>query len=101
MIANTYYAKENWSNAKKLYLLLLTNVAEYLVHLDVWLKYGNCCSNLEEVEEAINAYRNAVNLDSTNCEAALSLVNILKKNSLLFEEASNVIRNSNKYLVIF
>ncbi|RNA04886.1 General transcription factor 3C polypeptide 3, partial [Brachionus plicatilis] len=94
LVANTYYGKQNWLKAKKLYLLLLTNVADYLVYLDVWLKYGNCCSYLDEVEEAINAYRNAVNLDSTNCEAALSLVNILKKNSLLFEEATNVIRNT-------
>lgn len=94
LLANTYYTKKNWSKSKKFYWLLLTNVAEYLVQLDVWLKYGNCCSNLDEIEEAINAYRNAVNLDSSNCEAALSLVNILKKNAMLYEEATNVIRNS-------
>lgn len=88
-------------NAKKFYLLLLTNVADYLVHLDVWLKYGNCCSYLDEIDEAINAYRNAVNLDSTNCEAALSLVNVLKKNSIFFEEANNVIRNSNLNFIHF
>jgi len=46
---------------------------------------------LDEIEDAINAYRNAVNLDCSNCEAALSLVNILKRNSELFEEASCVI----------
>lgn len=96
LLADTYYAKKNWSNAKKFYHLLLTNVKEFLVHLDVWLKYGNCCACMNEIEEAINAYRNAVNLDNSNCEAALSLVNILKKNSLLFEEATNVIRNSKK-----
>lgn len=95
LIANTYYGKQNWLSAKKFYLLLLTKVADYLVNLDVWLKYGNCCSYLDEVDEAINAYRNAVNLDPTNCEAALSLVNVLKKNSLLFEEANIVIQNSN------
>ncbi|CAF0989946.1 unnamed protein product [Brachionus calyciflorus] len=94
LLANTYYAKKDWSKAKKFFLLLLTNVAEYLVQLEVWLKYGNCCSYLEEIEEAINAYRNAVNLDRSNCEAALSLVNILKKNALLYEEASNVIENT-------
>lgn len=94
LIADTYYARKDWSKAKKFYYLLLTNVKEFLVHLDIWLKYGNCCSYLNEIEEAINAYRNAVNLDNSNCEAALCLVNILKKNSLLLEEATNVIRNS-------
>lgn len=102
LIADTYYAKKNYPKAKNLYYLLLTNVKEFLVQLDIWLKYGNCCYYLHEVEEAINAYRNAVNLDCSNCEAALSLVNILKKNSLLFEEATNVIRNSrNIYLHFF
>lgn len=56
--------------------------------------YGNCCNFLNEIDDAINAYRNAVNLDSSNCEAALSLVNVLKRNSLLFEEASNVIHKT-------
>jgi tetratricopeptide (TPR) repeat protein len=95
LMADTYYAKKNYAKAKNFYSLLLTNVKEFLLQLDIWLRYGNCCYQLHESEEAINAYRNAVNLDCSNCEAALSLVNILKKNSLLFEEAASVIRNSN------
>jgi tetratricopeptide (TPR) repeat protein len=94
LLADTYYQKKSYFNAKRFYHLLLTQVKEFLVQLDIWLKYGNCCNYLEEVEEAINAYRNAVNLDDSNCEAALSLVNILKKNSQMFEEATNVIRNT-------
>lgn len=95
LIADTYYGRKNYCKAKNFYYLLLTNVKEFLVQLDIWLKYGNCCNFLYEIEEAINAYRNAVSLDNSNCEAALSLVGILKKNSLLFEEATNVIRKSN------
>jgi hypothetical protein len=87
--------------AKNLYHLLLTNVKELLVHLDIWLKYGNCCNYLNDIDDAINAYRNAVNLDNSNCEAALSLVNVLKKNSSLFDEASNVIKNSNFKIYIY
>jgi tetratricopeptide (TPR) repeat protein len=94
LLADTYYQKKNYFNAKRFYHLLLTQVKEFLVQLDIWLKYGNCCNHLNEIDEAINAYRNAVNLDDSNCEAALSLVNILKKNSLMFEEATNVIRNT-------
>ena len=94
LLADTYYQKKNYINAKRFYHLLLTQVKEFLVQLDIWLKYGNCCNYLEEIDEAINAYRNAVNLDDSNCEAALSLVNILKKNSHMFEEATNVIRNT-------
>ncbi len=94
LLADTYYQKKNYFNAKRFYHLLLTQVKEFLVQLDIWLKYGNCCNHLDEIDEAINAYRNAVNLDDSNCEAALSLVNILKKNSLMFEEATNVIRNT-------
>lgn len=94
LLADAYYAKKNYAHAKRFYHLLLTQVKEFLVNLDIWLKYGNCCSHLNEVEEAINAYRNAVNLDDSNCEAALSLVNILKRNALMFDEASSVIRNT-------
>lgn len=95
LLADTYYRKNNYKMAKNFYHLLLTNVKELLVHLDIWLKYGNCCNYLNYIDDAINAFRNAVNLDNSNCEAALSLVNVLKKNSSLFDEASNVIKNSN------
>jgi general transcription factor 3C polypeptide 3 (transcription factor C subunit 4) len=94
LLADTYYFKKNYLNAKHYYHLLLTNVREFLVQLDIWLKYGNCCSFLNEIDDAINAFRNAVNLDSSSTEAALSLVNILKKNSSLFDEAANVINNT-------
>lgn len=94
LIADTYYVRKSYEKAKNLYYVLLTNTKEFLVHVDVWLRYGNCCNYLNEIEEAINAYRNAVNLDQSNCEAALSLVNILKKNASLFDEAAHVIRNS-------
>jgi tetratricopeptide (TPR) repeat protein len=94
LIADTYYSRKNFTQAKKFYYVVLTKVRECIVRLDIWLRYGNCCNYLNEIEESINAYRNAVNLDPSNCEAALSLVNILKKNSLLFDEASNVIKNS-------
>ncbi len=94
LIADTYYARKSFVNAKKFFYLLLTNVKEFIVQLNIWLKYGNCCNFLNEIDDAINAYRNAVNLDTSNCEAALCLVNILKKNSLLFDEASSVIKNS-------
>ena len=94
LLADTYYEKKNYLKAKQFYQLLLTRVKEFLVQLDIWLKYGNCCNHLNEIDEAINAYRNAVNLDDSNCEAALSLVNILKKNALMFDEASTVIRNT-------
>lgn len=94
LLADTYYAKKNHARGKHFYHLLLTNVREFLVQLDMWLKYGNCCNSLCEIDDAINAYRNAVNLDSSNTEAALSLVNILKKNSSLFDEAANVINNT-------
>lgn len=89
-----YYARKSYAKAKHLYYLLLTNAKEFLMQLDIWLRYGNCCNYLNELDDAINAYRNAVNLDCSNCEAALSLVNILKKNASTFDEASNVIRNS-------
>ena len=95
LIADTYYARKTYAKARIIYHLLLTNVSECLVQLDIWLTYGNCCNHLNEIEEAINAYRNAVALDNSNCEAALSLVNVLKKNSLLFDEASKVINDSN------
>jgi tetratricopeptide (TPR) repeat protein len=95
LLANTYYAKKDYFQAKYYFHLLLTNVREYLIQLDIWLKYGNCCNYLNEIDDAINAYRNAVNLDSSNTEAALSLVNVLKNNKELFDEASNVIRASN------
>lgn len=101
LIADTYYARKSYAKAKHFYYLLLTNVKEYLVHLNIWLRYGNCCNHLNEIEEAINAYRNAVNLDCSNCEAALSLVNILKKNASLFDEATNVIRNSTSLISQF
>ncbi len=65
--------------------------------IDIWLKYGNCCNYMDEIDDAINSFRNAVNLDNSNCEAALSLVNVLKKNSMLFDEASNVIKNSKQF----
>lgn len=94
LLADTYYFKKNYLKAKNYYHLLLTNVREFLVQLDIWLKYGNCCTFMNEIEDAINAFRNAVNLDSSNTEAALSLVNILKKNSSLYDEAANVISNS-------
>lgn len=66
---------------------------QYMIRIDVWIKYGNCCKYLNEIENAINAYRNAVKLDSSNCEAALLLVDLLKKN-ILFDEASSVIKTS-------
>ncbi len=91
MLAETYYSRKNYSCARNIFHYLLTNVRDFLVQLDIWLKYGNCCNYLDEVDDAINAYRNAVNLDSSNCEAALHLVNMLKKNSQLFDEAANVI----------
>jgi hypothetical protein len=94
LIADTYYVRKSFANAKKFFYILLTNVKEFIVQLCIWLKYGNCCNFLGEIDDAINAYRNAVNLDTSNCEAALCLVNILKKNSLLFDEASSVIKNS-------
>jgi tetratricopeptide (TPR) repeat protein len=94
LLADTYYVRKSFLSAKKFYFILLTNVKEFIVQLSMWLKYGNCCNFLNEIDDAINAYRNAVNLDTSNCEAALSLVNILKKNSLLFDEASDVINNS-------
>ena len=94
LIADTYYFKKNYSNAKRFYYILLTSVKEFIVQLEIWLRYGKCCAFLNEIEDATNAYRNAVNLDPSNTEAALSLVNMLKKNSLLFDEASNVINKS-------
>ena len=97
LLADTYYKKKNYKMAKSFYHLLLTNVKEFLVQLDIWLKYGNCCNYLNDIDDAINSYRNAVNLDNSNCEAALSLVNVLKKNALLFDEASNVIKNTLKH----
>lgn len=66
---------------------------QYMTKIDIWIKYGNCCKYLNEIDNAINAYRNAVNLDNSNCEAAILLVELLKKN-ILFDEASNVIRTS-------
>ena len=90
----TYYARKNYAQARSIFHYLLTNAQDFLVQLDIWLKYGNCCNYLNEIDDAINAYRNAVNLDSSNCEAALSLVNMLKRNSLLFDEASNVINKT-------
>jgi tetratricopeptide (TPR) repeat protein len=101
LIADTYYNKKNYSKAKRYYHLLLVNVKEFLVQLSIWLKYGNCCNSLNETDDAINAYRNAVNLDFANCEAALALVNILLKNAMFLDEAINVIRNSNQlYFII-
>lgn len=94
LIAEKYYDRKNYSEARKIFHYLLTNVRDFLLQLDIWLKYGNCCHYLNEIEDAINAYRNAVNLDSSNCEAALSLVNMLKRNSELFDEASSVINKT-------
>ena len=94
LLADTYYARRAYADAKSLYHLLLTNVRECLVQLDIWLKYGHCCAHLHHVEDAINSYRNAVNLDSANCEAALALVNMLKKNATLYTEAAHVIQNT-------
>lgn len=91
LIAETYYKRKNYACARSIFHYLLTNVTDCLVQLDIWLKYGHCCNYLNEVDDAINAYRNAVNLDSSNCEAALHLVNMLKKNSQLFDEAATVI----------
>jgi hypothetical protein len=94
LLADTYYSKRAYADARIIYHLLLTNVREFLVHLDIWLKYGHCCAHLHHVEDAINSYRNAVNLDSSNCEAALALVNMLKKNATLYTEAAHVIQNT-------
>lgn len=94
LIADTYYARKNYPEAKRFYFILLSNLKEYIEHMSIWLRYGHCCNQLNQIDEAINAYRNAVNLDTSNCEAALCLVNILKKNSTLFDEASTVIQNS-------
>ncbi len=91
LIADTYYERKDYEKSRNYFHYLLTNVRDCLLQLEIWLKYGNCCNYLDEIEDAINAYRNAVNLDCSNCEAALSLVNILKRNSELFEEASCVI----------
>ncbi len=91
LIADTYYERKDYAKARNIFHYLLTNVPDCLLQLDVWLKYGNCCNYLDEIEDAINAYRNAVNLDSSSCEAALSLVNMLKRNSEMFDEASCVI----------
>ena len=63
LLADTYYRKKNYKLAKNLYHLLLTNVKELLVHLDIWLKYGNCCNYLNFIDDAINAFRNGLKID--------------------------------------
>jgi hypothetical protein len=63
------------------------------IDVNYWIKYGNCCKYLYEINESINAFRNAVKTDPLNCEAAINLVELLKK-SILYDEASVVIRAS-------
>ena len=99
LIAEAYYSNNEYTKAKRHYHLLLTNVKEFLVHLEVWLKYGNCCSYLGETEDAIYAYRNAVNLESANCEAVLSLVSVLKKHPAHYDEADFVLTKSKFFLM--
>jgi hypothetical protein len=100
LLANTYYVKKNYIKAKRFYHLLLTNVKEFLTQMEIWLKYGNCCKFINnKCEDATNAYRNAVNLEPFNTEAALSLVNCLKddNNYESLVEASNVIKEALSY----
>jgi tetratricopeptide (TPR) repeat protein len=93
LIAEKYYEKALYEKAKSFFHIVLTKMKHFMTKIEVWIKYGNCCKYLNEVDNAINAYRNAVHLDSSNCEAAILLVELLKKN-ILFDEASNVIRTS-------
>ena len=93
LIAEKYYEKGLYQKAKSFYQTILTKMKQFMTKIDIWIKYGNCCKYLNETDNAINAYRNAVNLDSSNCEAAVLLVELLK-NNILLDEASNVIRTS-------
>ena len=96
-IAEKYYEKSSFKKAKPFFQIILTKMKQFMTKIDIWIKYGNCCKHLDDNEDAINAFRNAVKLDSSNCEAAILLVELLKSN-ILFDEASNVIRTSKRRL---
>jgi tetratricopeptide (TPR) repeat protein len=93
LIAEKYYEKSAFEKAKSFFHIILTKMKHLMTKIDIWIKYGNCLKHLDENENAINAYRNAVKLDNSNCEAAILLVELLKTN-ILFDEASDVIRTS-------
>ena len=83
----------DYAKARSFYNRVLFQMKQSSIDVNYWIKYGNCCKHMNDISEAINAYRNAVKTDPTNCEAAIKLVELLKK-SILYDEASTVIRAS-------
>jgi tetratricopeptide (TPR) repeat protein len=95
LIANKYYDKQMFHKSKRFYQITLNKMKQYKTNIGIWIKYGFCCKFLNEINDAIYAFENAVRLDDSNTEAAIALIEFLLKQKR-YDEALNIIQASER-----
>lgn len=74
-LAEAYFSKEVYEEAKRI-LLKLTSQKDIQTG-SIWLLYSQCLKNLNEINQAIDAYREVIKIEPNNYDARLVLSNLL------------------------
>lgn len=74
-VAKAYFSQHAYEKAKSV-LLKLTSQKDIQTGT-IWLLYSQCLKNLNEIDEAITAYREVIKFEPNNYDARLVLSNLL------------------------
>jgi tetratricopeptide (TPR) repeat protein len=95
LIADKYYDKQMFKNSKKFYQMTLGKMKKFMTNTSIWIKYGFCCKHLNDINGAIYAFQNTLEIDDSNTEAAIALTEFLLRQKR-HDEALDVVQKSKR-----